>query len=298
LTAVRSALDAQIGASQAGLGGGHAAANTAGASATRGANATAWSAATWSAAHTIGAALLIGALGAAGLATWHARTPSVASTSVSPLTGSPLNHSPLTDKMVAPSTPVDEPRKDEKRADEGTASNADVAMPRSPMGRGLASDPRAPRAPGRARSKGEIPRETAAEMPGMQPPAPPATPSPAAAIAPAPVTTQPAAAAAMAPQAAEIADSLAEEVRLLRAARAALDRAEPSRALASLDEHGSHFPRGTLYEERLATRVLALCAMGRVDAARLAAQELERAAPRSPHLGRVRASCIALPATP
>ena len=94
------------------------------------------------------------------------------------------------------------------------------------------------------------------------------------------------------PPAAEAVDSLAEEVRLLRDAHAALDRDEPARALGSLDAHASRFPRGTLYEERLATRVLALCALGRIDAARLAAQELERAAPRSPHLGRVRASCI------
>ena len=288
LAAVRSALDAQMGTSPSGLGGGSQVANAAGTSAAPGASATAWGVATWSTAHTVGAALLIGAIGAAGFATWHARTSAVASTQVSALT-----RSTPSETVLAPESPANGPRKDEKLAGEGTVSNADTATSRSPIGRGLASDLHAPRAPGRARLKGEMPRETAAESPiAAQPPAPPATPSPAPAIVP----PHPAAPAVTPPAAAEITDSLAEEVRLLREARAALDRGDTSRVLASLDEHASRFPRGTLYEERLATRVLALCAMGRIDAARLAAQELERAAPRSPHLVRVRASCIGVPA--
>jgi hypothetical protein len=92
------------------------------------------------------------------------------------------------------------------------------------------------------------------------------------------------------------ADSLAEEVNLLRSARVALDRGDGAQALRLLDAHETRFQRGTLYEERLASRVLALCAVGRIDAARSTAQELERAAPRSPHLPRVRTSCIAQPA--
>ena len=87
-------------------------------------------------------------------------------------------------------------------------------------------------------------------------------------------------------------DSLAEEVSMLRSARAALDRGDAAQALRQLDAHEAHFQHATLYEERLATRVLALCALGRVDAARSTAQELARAAPRSPHLSRVRASCV------
>jgi hypothetical protein len=88
---------------------------------------------------------------------------------------------------------------------------------------------------------------------------------------------------------------LEEEVRMLRDARTALDRGDAVQALRLLDAHETRFQRGTLYEERLATRVQALCALGRVDGARSTAQELERAAPRSPHLPRVRASCIAQP---
>ncbi|HMJ54422.1 MAG TPA: hypothetical protein VK540_20210 [Polyangiaceae bacterium] len=90
-------------------------------------------------------------------------------------------------------------------------------------------------------------------------------------------------------------DSLAAEVRLLRDARAALDRGDAVQALRLVDTHRKRFPRGTLYEERLATRVQVLCALGLPDGARLSAQELERTAPRSPHLARVRASCIAQP---
>ena len=94
---------------------------------------------------------------------------------------------------------------------------------------------------------------------------------------------------------ARVPDSLAEEVRLLRDARSALDRGEAAQALRVLNDHEKRFQRGTLYEERLATRVQALCALGLVDGARSTAQQLERAAPRSPHLARVRASCIAPP---
>jgi hypothetical protein len=142
----------------------------------------------------------------------------------------------------------------------------------------------------RPRAKTDLLPETPADPLGITPPAP---------VAASPITTPPVSPFTTAPPpAAEVADSLAEEVRLLRDARAALDRGDPSRALVSLDAHASRFLHGTLYEERLATRVLALCAMGRIEAARVAAEELERAAPRSPHLGRVRASCIGATASP
>jgi hypothetical protein len=126
------------------------------------------------------------------------------------------------------------------------------------------------------------------------------TPSPKSASAPrdrarGPVRARNKAETAPESGAALASDSLAEEVRMLRSARAALDRGDPMQALRLVDAHETRFHRGTLYEERLAARVLALCALGRADAARAAAQELEHAAPRSPHLPRVRASCIAQP---
>jgi hypothetical protein len=100
---------------------------------------------------------------------------------------------------------------------------------------------------------------------------------------------------ALPPAATAVTDSLAEEVRMLHAARSALDRGEAAHALRLLDAHRARFRHGTLQEERLATRVQALCALGLVERARAAAQELERVAPRSPHLARARTSCISGP---
>jgi hypothetical protein len=111
-----------------------------------------------------------------------------------------------------------------------------------------------------------------------------AHPSRKEAQAPAPVENAPAAQAG--PD-----DSLARETSLLRSARAALDAGEAERALALLGRHAQLWPEGVLAEERLATKVLALCALGRVAQARETAGELESLAPASPHLARVRSSC-------
>jgi hypothetical protein len=92
-------------------------------------------------------------------------------------------------------------------------------------------------------------------------------------------------------------DSLARETSLLRSARTALDAGDADRALALLARHAQLFPAGVLAEERLATRVLALCALGRVSEARETAGELESLAPASPHLTRVRSSCARRAAT-
>jgi len=88
------------------------------------------------------------------------------------------------------------------------------------------------------------------------------------------------------------ARSLAEEVGLLGAARSDLDQGRPEAALRRLDEHARRFPSGALTEERLALRVFALCALGRIEAARAAAGEVVRSAPDSPHLAGIRASCV------
>jgi hypothetical protein len=98
-------------------------------------------------------------------------------------------------------------------------------------------------------------------------------------------------------QPAPLADNLADELALLRAAHAALERGDAAAALAFLDQHEERFARGILTQERIATRALALCAAGRTSEARSAARGLLRLAPRSPHLARLRASC-AWPQTP
>jgi hypothetical protein len=86
-------------------------------------------------------------------------------------------------------------------------------------------------------------------------------------------------------------DSLVGEVALLRDARAALASGAAGKALRILDQHAADYPRGTMVQERLATRVFALCMLGRTGEARASATALERTFPRSPHLERVRASC-------
>lgn len=93
------------------------------------------------------------------------------------------------------------------------------------------------------------------------------------------------------------ADNLADELALMQRAHAALERGDAAAALGVLDQHEERFSRGILTQERIATRALALCSVGRTAEARSAARGLLRLAPRSPHLVRLRASC-AWPQTP
>jgi len=79
---------------------------------------------------------------------------------------------------------------------------------------------------------------------------------------------------------------------LLRRARTALDRRDAHTALSLAKQHAARFPRGTLRQERMATQILALCGLQRTEEARVLARELERVAPRSPHLMQIRASCV------
>jgi len=215
----------------------------------------------WGSAHPIGTAVLIGALGAGGAAAWL--TASRSSSAPTVRIDAPALIQPTPAAISSPATesalPLDEP----SAIPGPTWPAAPGDFPPSSTFAGSLRE----RARGgqRPRSKAETPREMGQKQPlAVRPGAP--------------------------------GDSLAEEVNLLRSARVALDRGDGAQALRLLDAHEARFQRGTLYEERLASRVLALCVVGRIDAARTTAQELERAAPRSPHLPRVRASCIAQPA--
>jgi hypothetical protein len=118
-------------------------------------------------------------------------------------------------------------------------------------------------------------------------PAPPAG-APAAAEAPA---AGPVAAADPSEPASRKASSLVEETALLREAQTKLGAGDAAAALARLDELGARHPDGLLREERLAARIVALCAAGRVDEARRAAAQFLAEAPLSIHAARVRASC-------
>lgn len=90
---------------------------------------------------------------------------------------------------------------------------------------------------------------------------------------------------------AEDPSSLAAEVELLRQAERALVTHDARASLEKLDELSSRFDRGVLREERLAARVLALCAAGETARAHAEAEAFLREAPRSTHAARVMASC-------
>jgi hypothetical protein len=88
---------------------------------------------------------------------------------------------------------------------------------------------------------------------------------------------------------------VAEELRLLSEARVALRDGDPARALRLVAQHEKTFARGALGEEALTTRILALCALGRREQGRAGIAALERMAPNSPGLPRVRAACAENP---
>jgi hypothetical protein len=112
-------------------------------------------------------------------------------------------------------------------------------------------------------------------------------------VAPAPVTASAPTPSSLALGSPHPDGSLPAELSLLRSARAALEGGDASGALTLLDSYARSYPHGTLQEEMLASRVLALCALGRVEEARGSARRLELIAPRSLHLAQVRASCVA-----
>jgi outer membrane biosynthesis protein TonB len=118
----------------------------------------------------------------------------------------------------------------------------------------------------------------------------PAQPAPAAAPAPR-VEETPAVPAARAPKSAPSASSgstLADEVKALGRAKAALSAGNPQQALRELDAYRAAFPAGKLGQEATVTRIEALVASGdRATAKRLGERFLSHSA-KSPYAARVR----------
>jgi len=83
------------------------------------------------------------------------------------------------------------------------------------------------------------------------------------------------------------ADTIADEVALVRAAQRSLRDGSPANALTSLTAHASRFPNGALREERMTLQVLSLCALGDLAKARRIRADLEQIAPASSHLQRL-----------
>ncbi len=122
-------------------------------------------------------------------------------------------------------------------------------------------------------------------------PAPVASPSPPSRAARGPATHAPpdsTGAAAAAP-------GLADELDLVRQARAALHRGAPGDALALLERRDERHPAGALGQEAAALRILALCDLGRPDEARARGAAFLRSWPRSPLVSRIEGSCAARP---
>ena len=122
----------------------------------------------------------------------------------------------------------------------------------------------------RASARGTVVSHSA---PSPAPAAAPAQPASVAAAAPVPTTAPaPAAPEVTAPTPEEAPppraqSTLTDETRLLWEADQALRSGNTSRAISLLDEHATRFPDGALSPERGAERVVALCKLGRIDAA-------------------------------
>jgi hypothetical protein len=85
--------------------------------------------------------------------------------------------------------------------------------------------------------------------------------------------------------------SLREEVSSLRDVELSLQRGEGASALDKLDDLAARHPEGALREERMAARVLALCAAGKLDEAEQAGRAFVSEMPNSMYAERVRTSC-------
>lgn len=104
--------------------------------------------------------------------------------------------------------------------------------------------------------------------------APPIAAPPIAAPAPAPIAAFASRREPSARTEATRDADLAEELRLLDEARAAIARADGTAALALLDAHHQRFPSSGLADVRARTRIAALCSLGRTDDARRQSEAL------------------------
>jgi hypothetical protein len=89
----------------------------------------------------------------------------------------------------------------------------------------------------------------------------------------------------------QVPDGLSAELSLLRRAHEARRAGQPERALELAREHAKKYPHSQMWAERETLRVLALCDLGRVDAARRSAAPLEYLW-SSPLRATLNASCV------
>jgi hypothetical protein len=131
-----------------------------------------------------------------------------------------------------------------------------------------------------------LPPPTIAPPGEAAPPEEPRSEPPPARVEPRPATPAPAA-------------SLREEIAILKEAQRAIQAGETGRAVELLDTHARKFAGGSLKEERLAARAIALCDAGRTAEARRAVAQFFAEVRVSPLEARVRAACKdAMPSGP
>jgi hypothetical protein len=90
----------------------------------------------------------------------------------------------------------------------------------------------------------------------------------------------------------ESGSTVAQELALLQRARRALNRNDGLLALGIVQSLDERFPDGVLMEERVATRILSLCQLGRNAEAMDQGHHFLLAHPRSVYAERVRHSCV------
>lgn len=202
------------------------------------------------------------------------------------------SESPAVESPAAPSSSSSEPHA-------GEAPRAEPAEPRTPAAAALAVPQKpAPQKP--------VPEEPTPETPAPEEPMPEpvrvgAPPPPerlrVAAVPSPPQDARPevaplGAAAAGGAGASSAGDAhFLEAVRLLQSAQRSIESHAPSVALGLLAELDARFPESLLNEERLATRVLALCESGDLPRARQAAAELTARNSSSIYAARIAQSC-------
>lgn len=121
--------------------------------------------------------------------------------------------------------------------------------------------------------------------------APRPPPAPVVAVAPPAVAPSLPAPLVTRPSSKPPALRLQDEAALLAEVQGSLRGGRPGEALAKLDSYDRRFAGGMLRAEADAARVFALCAAGRVDRARSAAERFVQHYPKSPVAARVQAAC-------
>ena len=119
----------------------------------------------------------------------------------------------------------------------------------------------------------------------------PPAPAPQAALSPTKSPAPPPEATPSPARKRAASDNFAEEVAMLSKATTALRAGNAAEALSLLQAHRQRFPASRLVEEQHAARAQALCALGRSAEAAAELARLERIAPQSPHLARVKRAC-------